>query len=349
MPAANVAAMHLRNLLSCALLGSLLLGCAATPLPEWPVSSPAELCGDRSLGREDFCMPAEDIERALKSESFEILAAAESPEGMTAPYKLRVRLDTGRVISVKFKRAPDDLDAFNNSPRREIAAYEMQKLFLEPEEYVVPPTVVTCVPVEQNRGTMAELTPHPGADCAIGIMAYWLENVTDDDVLDEERWKADAQYRHSLGNLNALTVLIGHQDDIGDNFVRSEDPRRPRLFAIDNGLAFGAMGVNPIQLFSSEWSNIQIEALPRKTVERLKKLAPADFERFYAVSQLRLVDGAYVAVPPAEAFDKTRGVRRRGDMIQLGLTAAELTDVNVRLVELLGRVGSGEVREEADD
>ncbi len=294
-------------------------------------------------------MPAVTIERALKSQSFEILAAAESPDGITAPYKLRLRLPDGRVISAKFKRAPDDLDAFNNSPRREIAAYEMQKLFLDPADYVVPPTVVTCLPVEQNRGTLADLRPHAGANCAIGVLAYWLENVTDEDVLDEDRWEKDALYRHSLGNLNALTVLIGHQDDIGNNFMRSEDKRRPRVFAIDNGLAFGAMGVNPVQLFSSEWSDVQVEALPQKTVERLKKLSVADFERFYVVVQLKLVEGTFLTVPPTSPISKTEGARRQGEVIQLGLTADELTDVNVRLVQLLGRVGSGEVREEADD
>jgi hypothetical protein len=349
MPAAKVQMMRLRGLLQWPLFGSFLLGCTDTPLPKWPVSSPADLCKDRTLGHDDFCMPAADIERALKSETYEILAALETTDGITAPYKLRVRLPDGRVISAKFKRAPDDLDTFNNSPRREIAAYEMQKLFLDPPEYVVPPTVVTCLPVEQNRGTMADLAAHPGADCAIGVLAYWLENVTDEDVLDEDLWEKDAQYRHSLGNLNALTVLIGHQDDIGNNFLRSEDRRRPRLFAIDNGLAFGAMGVNPIQLVSSEWSDVRVEALPQKTVERLKKLSPAAFERFYVVSQLRLVDGRYLAVPPTEPIDKTEGARRRGDTIQLGLNAEELTDVNVRLVELLGRVGSGEVREDPDD
>lgn len=341
--------MQFGSLLSSMLVGSLVLGCTDVPLPKWPVSSTADLCRDRTLGHDDFCMPAAEIEQALKSETYQILAATKAPEGMTAPYKLRIRLHDGRVISVKFKRAPDDLEAFNNSPRREIAAYEMQKLFLDPPEYVVPPTVLTCLPVEQNRGTMADLTPHPGADCAIGVIAYWLENVTDEDVLDEDRWEKDAQYRHSLGNLNALTVLIGHQDDIGNNFMRSKDRRRPRLFAIDNGLAFGAMGVNPIQLFSSEWSDVQVEALPRKAVERLKKLSPADFEKFHVVAQLRLADGTYLRVPPTAPMDKTEGVRRRGDVVQLGLTADELTDVNVRLVELLGRIGSGEVREDDDD
>ena len=33
--------------------------------------------------------------------------------------------------------------------------------------------------------------------------------------------------------------------------------------------------------------------------------------------------------------------------MQLGLTAEEITDVNVRLVELLGEIGSGEVTESA--
>src|ERR1043165_10155888 len=110
MPAAEASEMQLRSLLSSLVVSSSALGCTDVPLPKWPVSSPADLCEDRTLGRDDFCMPAEEIEHALKAETYEILAAAETPDGMTAPYKLRLRLPDGRVISAKFKRAPDEFE-----------------------------------------------------------------------------------------------------------------------------------------------------------------------------------------------------------------------------------------------
>ncbi len=340
--------MGLRSYATASLaLGCFLLGCTESTLPKWKISSPAELCHDPSLDADDFCMPAAEIERALQAEAFEITNAGTSPDGMTAPYKLRLRLPDGRIISAKFKRAPDDFEAFNNSPRRELAAYETQKLFLDPADYVVPPTVLTCLPVKQNRGILPELTPHPGADCAIGILAYWLENVTDDDVIDDDDWERDAAYRQGLGNLNALTVLIGHQDDIGNNFVRSKDSKRPRLFAIDNGLAFGAMGVNPMQMVSSDWSDVRVDTLPKKTVQRLKHIEPGALDRLLVVAQLQKRDGSYLTIPKTAAINTNDGVRQKGDVLQLGLTAEEITELNVRLVQLLGRVGTGEVRESA--
>lgn len=318
------------------------------PLPKWPVSSPAELCDDSSLGEKDLCMPATRIEGWLKSDELVVTDAARSPSGLTAPYKIRLRTPDGRTFAAKFKRAPDDLDAFNNSPRREVAAYELQKLFLDPDEYVVPPTVVTCLPVEKLRRTMPGLKPHEGVSCAVGVLAYWVEGLSDERVLDEADFNRNPDYRDNLGKLNALTVLIGHQDSIGDNVYRAKDPRRPRLFSVDNGLAFGAMGDNPIRFFSSAWSNVRVNVLPGKLVERLKRIEPASLERLRVVVQLEKKGSSYVSVPPTTPLPGNEGVQRKGQTIQLGLTPEEITNVNLRLVKLLGQVGEGQVRVEAD-
>ena len=45
------------------------------------------------------------------------------------------------ILKAKWKRAPWMGEGINNSPRREIGAYAAQKLFLQPWEYVVPPTL----------------------------------------------------------------------------------------------------------------------------------------------------------------------------------------------------------------
>lgn len=314
------------------------------PLPKWPVSSPAELCDDSSLGPHDLCVPATRIEGWLKSDELVITDAARSPSGLTAPYKVRLRAPDGRTFSAKFKRAPDSLDAFNNSPRREAAAYELQKLFLEPDEYVVPPTVITCLPVAKVKKTMPGLEPHPGVDCAVGVLAYWVEGLSDEHVLDEGDFNRNPAYRDNLGKLNTLTVLIGHQDSIGDNVYRAKAPDQPRLFSVDNGLAFGAMGDNPIRFFSSAWSNVRVNVLPAKLVDRLKKLDPASFERLRVVAQLEKRGRAYVSVPPSAPLPGYEGVQRRGGTVQLGLTPEEITNVNLRLVKLLGEIGAGSLR-----
>jgi hypothetical protein len=286
----------------------------------------------------------------MKRQEFKITHAAVSDSGTTNPYKLRLEQADGRSFSAKFKPAPEEFDAFNNSPRRELAAYEIQKLFLDEEDFVVPPTVLTCIPVAPNQALMPDLDAHDDVDCSIGILSFWIEGITSEGILDEERWENDPRYLEALGNLSVLTVLIGHQDDIGVNFYRVEDPTlRPRLFAVDNGLAFDAMGANPIQLVSSDWSDLRVKSLSKRVIERLAKLEPKAFERLAVVAQFELDDdrSKFVPLPHGKPFDPNDGVREKGDVMQLGLTAEEITEVNLRLVELLGKVREGEVKETA--
>ncbi len=324
------------------------VGCASPgPLPKWPTSSPAELCG-KSPEDTKFCMPAAELEGWMKRQEFTITHAAVSDSGTTNPYKLRLQLADGRSFSAKFKPAPEEFDAFNNSPRRELAAYEIQKLFLDEADFVVPPTVLTCIPVERYKSLMPDLDAHDDVDCSIGILSYWIEGLTSDGILDDARWENDPRYLESLGHLSVLTVLIGHQDDIGDNFYRLKDETAPaHLFAIDNGLAFSAMGANPIQLFSSSWSTLKVDALPKKTVDKLRGLEPKALEKLAVVAQFRLDDenDKFVPLGHTKPFDPTDGVREDGDVMQLGLTSDEITDVNIRLVELLAKVREGEVKQ----
>jgi hypothetical protein len=324
------------------------VGCTAhEPPPEWPVSSPSELCDDPSLDDDAFCMPSARIERWLKTGAYEITDAAEAGGGTTQPQKLRLVVKDGErklAFSAKFKPAPAELDSFNNSPRREIAAYDMQKLVLDEAEWVVPPTVLACLPLERYRKLLPKVEAFPDTNCALGILAYWVENVTDDDVYDTDRLADDARYRDAIGNLNAVTVLIGHQDNVGSNFLVTEDRRNPRLLAIDNGLAFGAFGVNPFQIVSSAWSSIRVDSMPLRTVERLRKLDRRAFDRLAVVAQLEHRGLDLVSVEPTAPLDVNEAVRRDGGVIQLGLTADEITDVQQRLVGMLGKIESGDLR-----
>ncbi len=288
-------------------------------------------------------MPSERIEQWLRNGHYEVTEAAVTTTGLSEPYKLRLQTDEGPVISAKFKRAPDDFDSFNNSPRRELAAYETQKLFLDPDEYVVPPTVIICLPVSENAEKMPDLKPHKGADCAIGVLAYWIEGLTDDAVIDEEEWRTDPDYRMSLGNLNTLTVLIGHQDSIGNNFYRSSDPTRPRLFSVDNGLAFGAMGMNPIRFFSSKWSSVQVTSLPEKAITRLRSIDNLDLQRLSVLAELERQRNMFQLVEKHRSMDPDDGIRQTSDVVQFGMTVDEIADIHIRLIKLLAKVDEGDV------
>ena len=183
------------------------------------------------------------------------------------------------VIRAKWKIAPPGGTGFNNTPEREIAAYEAQKLFLDPADYVVPPIAGICVPLEEHAETLGAVDPtFPGTRCVFGVLAYWLEDVQDDGARDMDRIDRDPAYRDSLARLNLFTHLIDHRDPRDSNFLITRDPQRPRVFAIDNGLAFGGFQ-NPFTFYYGDWGEIRVPALRRADVERLRKARPADFER----------------------------------------------------------------------
>ena len=56
--------------------------------------------------------------------------------------------------------------------RRELAAYEIQKLFLDERDYVVPPTTLVCLPLKKVRKVMPDLEPH-GAGCEVHG-SFWI-------------------------------------------------------------------------------------------------------------------------------------------------------------------------------
>ena len=62
-----------------------------------------------------------------------------------------VSFGDGPPFRVKLRKAEPGADDFNNVPRYDLAAYELQKLFLDPPEYVVPPTSLRMLPSRNSR------------------------------------------------------------------------------------------------------------------------------------------------------------------------------------------------------
>ena len=123
--------------------------------------------------------------------------------------------------------------------RREIAAYEFQKLYLDPDDYVVPPFALRCIPLDQYR--VIDENPSPnfeGARCVYGMVVAWLSNVDRPDVtLQPYLFSTDPRYSYHFANLNLFTFLTAHRDANPGNFLMSTDPDNPQVFAIDNGIA----------------------------------------------------------------------------------------------------------------
>ena len=162
-----------------------------------PLTPPAELCADPALGPESLCVPAERITALLRGARFEVREVKGTSAGISGAKVLVLALpDEALTIKVKWKQSRRGGDGLNNTPRMEIAAYETQKLFLRPDEYVVPPTVGRCLP----RGSFSD--PLSAADftfegvpCLFGILSYWIEGTTDQGVMDLPRFARDAAYR----------------------------------------------------------------------------------------------------------------------------------------------------------
>jgi hypothetical protein len=92
---------------------------------------------------------------------------------------------SGKEIKWKFKKnVPGWVDSFNTSPRKELAAYEVQKLFLDLEDYVVPTCLAFCAPRDRfmKRGGYAAATLE-GTDCVLGLASIWMVDVTVPDTL----------------------------------------------------------------------------------------------------------------------------------------------------------------------
>jgi hypothetical protein len=208
---------------------------------------------------------------------------------------------------------------------------------------VVPPTVGSCIPLEEHRRRICDAAPtFADTRCVFGVMAYWLQNVTDEGARDLDRFRRDEGYRASLARLNLLTYLIDHGDSRGANFLRSTDPGRPRVFSVDNGLAFGGFR-NPFTIFMADWSKIRVPALPRAQIERLRAVTRRDLDRLGVVAQYENRDGVLVAVPPTSALAEDDAVRLSGSIVQLGLTREEIGGIAARLRRLLERVDAGEI------
>jgi hypothetical protein len=239
-------------------------------------------------------------------------------------------------LRVKWAAAPRGADSFNNRPRFEIAVYELQKLFLDEEDYVVPPTVARAMPLDDYPRSNAVRTTFSGIDGVIVLMQYWLSQVSPDDVYDKDRIEDDTLYARHLADMNILTYLCRHADANPGNFLIST-AGNARVFAVDNGVSFGDISDRP-----DDWRKMRTKRLPQGTVERLRGVSEEDLQQALGVlAQFEVRDGQLIQVEPTENLDPGDGVRRTDDVVQLGLTTREIGRIHGRLQDLLEDIDEG--------
>jgi hypothetical protein len=276
-----------------------------------------------------FCLPARDMELLLRDAPLLLRAAEPLDRGRARSRRLLIEIPP--LVRVKWKTAAPGGDGYNRSPRHELAAYAVQKLFLDEEDYVVPPTTARCQPPGWAGG---ETVPtFAGVRCVLGVISYWVEDAHQLARFDARRFAGDAVYRRRAAVLNVVTHLIDHRDIKSENFIATADGRP---YSVDNGMAFSGWRT-PSGWFVHGWQDLIVDRLPRDVVARLRKVERRDLAMLATVAEFRVRDGRLEPVPPQPPIDPDRGVRRRGDRIQLGLTRDEIDGVAERLQALLER------------
>jgi hypothetical protein len=289
--------------------------------------------------------PADELERELATEPFRIVTAETSRPKAKGDITLKAELSFSGEPSyrVKLRRAEPGAEDFNNRPRYDLAAYELQKLFLDPSEYVVPPTALRMVPLAELRPYAAEAKPtFKGSDDVLVVLQYWLQEVkVIADVYDAGRFAADTAYARHIGQLNVLTWLVEHGDSNVGNFLISRAEEGARVFSIDHGVAFAFNESDRGRL----WQDLRVEQLPADAVGRLRGITEDELHRRLGVlAQWTLQDGRWVAVPPGENLAPGRGVRQSKVTVQMGLRKTEIADIWRQLQRLLKDVDAGRIR-----
>ena len=285
--------------------------------------------------------PAE-LERRLKTAPIVIVGAKGAGGGVMGAMKLSLLLgDDPQPLEVKWKAAPASGDGWDNSPRREIAVYEVQKLFLDPDDYLVPPAVVRGIELDVYRAVTEHPSPNiAGTRCVYGALAVWLSNATQPaHALDRELFARNPRYAYHFGNLNLLHYLVNHRDARTSNFLMSTDPDNPKVFSIDNGIAFGRTLFN---FFTWHFNKIRVDRLPRQSIERLRRLTRVDLDRLGVLADLRTdAEGVLRSVPPGPNLDSNQGNRVRPGIVQIGLTVTEIDAIAAHVQTLLTRIDRG--------
>ncbi len=292
----------------------------------------------------NITLPVPELERMLAQDPFTIVSAEISRPKAKGDITLKaeVSFDGQPPIRVKLRKAEPGADSFNNQPRYDLAAYQLQALFLDPAEYVVPPTAARFLALKEfEKYSPGVKRTFSGADEALAVLQYWLQDVkVIADVYVPTLYATDLAYARAVGQMNVLTFLIEHGDSNVGNFLISKSETGPRVFAVDNGVAFAAADSDR----GRKWAEMRVDSLPATTVGRLRAMTFDELQRLAVVAQWTLEDGHFVAAPFGASLSTIRGVRRDGAVLQMGLTKPEIERVWRNRQRLLDMVDSGQLK-----
>jgi hypothetical protein len=292
------------------------------------------------------CRAPREIEALLRAPDLEIEHGEQTASGrQNARLLTLVANDAGQRTRFRAKwRALSTAHGLND-PRKEIIAYEVQKLFLPPEDFVVPPAVTYCLDLDayKRRVDARAAETFPRTHCVFGTLSYWLENAkTSGTVLDREQFKLDPLYRRTLADTNLLLFLTSNGDTHQDQFVSVMGQGGRRVYFVDFTISLSTYR-NPTLSFDEDWSNLHVPLVPAN-LERLRRLSNAELERLTVVEQYERTGNRLFRREPTRSSEPHPdvGLWWSHEQLRIGMTAKELDLVRERSSELLRRVDSGE-------
>jgi hypothetical protein len=318
-------------------LACLIVACA----PRAPDTAPTFPAQRRPSHGMPLPRPAAEVARLVERERFEIRVMEAATGGVTHVDHARAYFPAGGVeLPIKWKVAPSGGEGWNNVPRKEVAAFVIQQWFLDSRDWIVPPTAIRCIPVDEHRRFRDVDPVVDDTRCVLGMVAAWLDGVRNPDaILEANRFENEPEYARHRADMNLVAYLIDHRDGRLSNFlVPKEDDGR--IYLVDNGIAFGGLIWN---YFRPTWNVIRMP-LQRSDIDRLRRVTAADVDALLVVAQLEAdARGVLEPVSREAAWDASEGARLRRGRAQFGLTAAEVAGVAARLQRLLARVDDGEI------
>src|SRR5688572_29207101 len=132
---------------------------------------PTRVC--REAPPDEPCRKVKEIERLLADPYLEILAVRRTPSGAQGALILTLRAPSSPPVVFRAKWRPEHGETRRNSPRREVAAYQVQRIFLDRDEYVVPPAAAHCFPLEHYRARVRHGTEPVSrfVPCVYGVLS----------------------------------------------------------------------------------------------------------------------------------------------------------------------------------
>lgn len=318
---------------------------AATPVARLLLLLPLLLLATPAAAQDtNVLYSVEEIEARLMAEPLPVVDMEQARPQIAGDRSARVVLagpPGGAAIRAKWKPVGRGGDGFNNEPRYELAAYRLQKLFLDEPDYVVPPVVLRSMPLEAYEELRPGARPTlSNTSSVLFLLSYWVENVTNLEPFQDMLFELDPVYARHWGNVNLLTHLIDHKDQNIGNILVSLDVSNRRVFSVDNDVAFRS----DVSEQGDRWRRLQVDRLPGVTIERLRSLGREDLEgALGVVAEFEVVGDHLMPVPIGPNLDPGRGVRVRDGRVQFGLTDREIRDLERRIERLLEEVDEGRI------